>query len=203
MFKTLFYQPMVNILIMFYNIFHDLGFSAIALITLVRLILWPLFTKNETSQKIIAKIQPEVSRIQKENGKNYQKQSQDLLALYKKYKINPSFTMIFSIIQIFFILGLYNTFNIVAKPTFVNYLYGFLKHVTTINYNAFGFINLVQPNLFLAIIASATQLIQGWLMLRNTGPKDPQRGSLIAITVVMPIILLSIYQKLPALIYLY
>jgi len=203
MFKTIFYQPLLNILVMFYNIFHDLGFSTIALITLVRMALWPFFTKNETSQKIIAKIQPEVSRIQKENGKDYQKQSQELLALYKKYKINPSFTMLFSIIQIFFILALFNVFNIIAKPTFVNYLYGFLRNVTSVNYISFGGINLIEKSLLLAILAAGTQMIQGWLMIRNTGPKDPQRGSLIIITLVMPFVLLSLYTKLPSIIFLY
>ncbi len=202
MFKTLFYQPMLNLLIMFYNIFHDLGFSSVALVVLVRLILWPLFTKNEVSQKIIAKIQPEVKRIQTENGKDYQKQSKDLMSLYRKYKINPSFTMLFSIVQIFFILALFNVFNIVIKPTYINYLYGFLKHITTLNYVSLG-IDLTQKSIILAILAAGSQLIQGWLMLRNTGPKDPQRVTLIAITVIMPFVLLSLYTKLPAIVFLY
>jgi len=203
MFKTIFYQPMLNILVMMYNIFHDLGFSVIALITLVRLILWPFFTKSETSQKVIAKIQPEVARIQKENGKDYQAQSKELLALYKRYKINPSFTMLFSIIQIFFILALFNVFNIISKPTFVNYLYSFLKHITSVNYIAFGSINLIEKSILLAVLAALTQVIQGWLMIRNTGPKDPQRGTLIIITLVMPLVLLSLYNKLPSIIFLY
>ena len=111
--------------------------------------------------------------------------------------------MLFSIIQIFFILALFNVFNIISKPTFVNYLYSFLKHITSVNYIAFGSINLIEKSILLAVLAALTQVIQGWLMIRNTGPKDPQRGTLIIITLVMPLVLLSLYNKLPSIIFLY
>ena len=203
MFKTFFYQPLFNLLVIFYNFFHDLGFSAVFLVVLVRTALWPLFTKNEISQKVISKIQPQVVKIQKENGKDYQTQSKQLLALYKAYNINPSFTMLFSIIQIFFILALYNVFKIAIEPNFVNFLYPFLKQTTILNPVSMGIINLSKQNLILAILASGTQLIQGAIMIKNMGKKDPQRGTMMAITFIMPFVLLSLYNKLPSIVFLY
>ncbi|HRV32365.1 MAG TPA: YidC/Oxa1 family membrane protein insertase [Candidatus Paceibacterota bacterium] len=164
MFKLLIYQPLFNLLIIFYNLFNDLGISVILLTALIRLLLWPMFTKNETNQKIMAKIQPEIKRIQKEYAKDYQKQSQELLSIYKQYKLNPSFTIIFSIAQIFIILALYNVFAIVVKPTFTYYLYQPLRATTSINYLFLNTINLQQGSLLLAIIAALTQLVQGFIM---------------------------------------
>jgi len=106
-----------------------------------------MFNKNEASQKAMSKIQPEVKRIQKEYAKDYQKQSQELLTLYKQYKINPGFTIIFSIIQLFIILALYNVFTIVAKPTFTHYLYQPFQNITSINYLFLNTVNLQQGNL--------------------------------------------------------
>jgi len=40
-------------------------------------------------------------------------------------------------------------------------------------------------------------------MYRNTNPHDPQRNSLLMITIIMPIILVSLYKQLPSIIFLY
>ena len=64
-FKTVFYQPVLNLLVFLYNIVpgHDLGIAIILLTVVIKLILLPLSKKSIQSQKALQDLQ----RISRQN----------------------------------------------------------------------------------------------------------------------------------------
>ena len=91
LFDTIFYKPLFNILILFYQFLpgHDFGVAVILLTILIRLLLYPLGAAAVRSQKVFQDIQPKIREIQKKYKDDKEKQLQATLELYKETKINP------------------------------------------------------------------------------------------------------------------
>ena len=80
--------------------FHDLlsftnnedlqwSIGIIALVILIRIILIPLFVKQIKSQRALTALQPHMKAIQKKHKDDRQKQSEEMMKLYKEHKTNP------------------------------------------------------------------------------------------------------------------
>jgi len=61
----------------------------IALVILIRIILIPLFVKQIKSQRALTALQPHMKAIQKKYKDDRQKQSEEMMKLYKEHKTNP------------------------------------------------------------------------------------------------------------------
>jgi YidC/Oxa1 family membrane protein insertase len=97
--------------------------SIMGLVVLIRIILIPLFVKQIKSQRAMTALQPHMKEIQKKYKDDRQKQSEEMMKLYKEHKTNP-FASCFPIIAqapIFF--ALFTVLNGIAKDK----PHGFLK----------------------------------------------------------------------------
>jgi len=63
--------------------------SIIGLVVLIRIILIPLFVKQIKSQRALTALQPHLKEIQKKYKDDRQKQSEEMMKLYKEHKTNP------------------------------------------------------------------------------------------------------------------
>ena len=63
--------------------------SIIGLVILIRIILIPLFVKQIKSQRAMTALQPHMKEIQKKFKDDRQKQSEEMMKLYKEHKTNP------------------------------------------------------------------------------------------------------------------
>jgi YidC/Oxa1 family membrane protein insertase len=63
--------------------------SIVGLVILIRVILIPLFVKQIKSQRALTALSPEMKRIQQKYKDDRQKQSEELMKLYKEHKTNP------------------------------------------------------------------------------------------------------------------
>ena len=63
--------------------------SIILLVVLIRVILIPLFVKQIKSQRALTALQPHMKEIQKRYKDDRQKQSEEMMKLYKEHKTNP------------------------------------------------------------------------------------------------------------------
>lgn len=151
------------------------------------------------------KIQPEIKQIQTEHKKDPQKQTELLLAIYKNNQINPSFAFLFSFLQIFVIFGLYSAFTVAVKTDFLTNLYPVVSNLvgSNVNYYFLNIINLSQANIFLAILASVSQVIQGMITLKYLSDKDPQKNMMKIFTYVFPVIFILNYKHFKSVIFLY
>jgi YidC/Oxa1 family membrane protein insertase len=88
--NTLFYSPVLNLLIIFYNIlFDNLGLAIIAMAIIFRLLLIPLMKKQTEMTKKMSSLKPQLDELQKKYKNNPEKLSQEQIKLYKKVGYNP------------------------------------------------------------------------------------------------------------------
>ena len=63
--------------------------SIVGLVILIRIVLIPLFVKQIKSQRALTALQPQMKEIQQRYKDDRQKQSEEMMKLYKEHKTNP------------------------------------------------------------------------------------------------------------------
>ena len=63
--------------------------AIVGLVVVIRILLIPLFVKQIKSQRALTALQPEMKAIQQKYKDDRQKQSEELMKLYKEHKTNP------------------------------------------------------------------------------------------------------------------
>jgi YidC/Oxa1 family membrane protein insertase len=97
--------------------------SIMGLVVLIRIILIPLFVKQIKSQRAMTALQPHMKEIQKKFKDDRQKQSEEMMKLYKEHKTNPLASCFPIIAQAPIFFALFTVLNGIAK----NKPHGFLK----------------------------------------------------------------------------
>ncbi len=173
-FYLILYQPLFNVLVLLckYLPWHDLGLAIIILTVLIKLALYPLGAKAIKSQKALAQIQPKIKEIQEKFKGDKEAQGREMLALYKREKINPFSGIAVLLIQLPILIALYQLFWKGIGPDQMNNLYSFISFSGQVNSNFLGFLNLGGPNWMIALIAGALQYWQAkMLALKKTQKK--------------------------------
>lgn len=193
-------NPIFNILIVIYHAFNfinlpgALGFAIIALTVLIRLILWPLTTKQLQSAQKMAALKPHMDRIKKEHGHDKVKHQQELTNLYKEHGVNPLAGCLPVLIQIPVIISLYNVLLKIVefdKADFLSeinrHLYAKSLYLTSTPQTYFLGLNLAaKPNqwqqigpviLAVPIITGLLQFVQSKMMIPHTVKAEKKEGS--------------------------
>ncbi len=88
--NNIIYYPILNLLIIFYDLlFDNLGLAIIAIAILIRLVLIPLMKKQTEMTKKMSSLKPQLDALQKKYKNNPEKLSQEQIKLYKKVGYNP------------------------------------------------------------------------------------------------------------------
>ena len=81
-------------LLMGMNLIHDVipnyGVAIILLTIIIKLIFWPLGTKSYKSMNEMKKVQPLMMEIREKYKDDKQRMNQEIMGLYKTYKVNPA-----------------------------------------------------------------------------------------------------------------
>ncbi len=84
-----FFLPLFNFLIFFYQIlFNDFALAIIVFTVVIRTILAPLFVRQIRSQREMQRMQPLVREIQRKHKGNRQKITEETMALYREHGVN-------------------------------------------------------------------------------------------------------------------
>jgi len=185
-FQTVFYQPILNLLIFLYNTisFHDLGLAIIFLTIVIKAVLWPLSQKSIKAQKSLQDLQPKINALKKEYKDDKQKQGQAMIQLYKEHKINPFSSCLPLLIQLPFLIAVFQVFRDGLNNK-LNLVYPFIERPEEINAMAFGFLDLSKPNIYLAILAGLAQFWQAKMMItkkaaiKTEGSKDEDMAAIM------------------------
>ncbi|MDA3839951.1 MAG: YidC/Oxa1 family membrane protein insertase [Patescibacteria group bacterium] len=172
MFQTFFYQPVLNLLIYLYNIVpgNDLGVAIILLTIIIKLLLLPLSKKSIKSQKELQEIQPKVEELKKEYKDNKEEMGKKMMALYKEHKVNPFSSCLPLLIQLPFLIAVFQVFRKGFSDETLSLVYPFIANPGHINQLAFGFIDLSVRNIPLAVLAGASQFWQTKMMMTKKAP---------------------------------
>jgi YidC/Oxa1 family membrane protein insertase len=92
------YNAVSGVMVLFHNLFSPIfgddsgvtwSLSIMGLVVLIRTILIPLFVKQIKSQRAMTALQPQLKAIQNKYKDDRQKQSEEMMKLYKDHKTNP------------------------------------------------------------------------------------------------------------------
>jgi len=204
------WRPLFNGLVFFYNILpgHDLGAAIIVLTIAIRLVLAPLLLKAQAAQKKMALIQPELKRIQAQHKNNKEAQSKALMELYAAHNVNPFSGCLVLLIQLPILIALFQVFRRGLDAASLIYVYGFLSRPAVLHAVAFGFLDLTRGNIWLGVIAAATQFFQTKLSAPPPAPEGATGGDFAKAlqwqtTYFFPLLILLWSYSLPAALTLY
>ena len=91
--------------------------SIIGLVIVIRIILIPLFVKQIKSQRALTALQPHMKEIQKKHKDDRQKQSEEMMKLYKEHKTNPLASCFPILAQAPIFFALFTVLNGIARNT--------------------------------------------------------------------------------------
>lgn len=208
LFTLICYQPLLNLLVFVYNIIptHDIGLVIIILTLIIKLVLYLPSIKTIKAQKSLNDLQPKINEIKEKYKDNKEKQASEMMLLYKEHKINPLSSCLPLLIQLPFLIAIYQVFNAGLRNGNLDLLYPFIQNPGTINTLAFGLIDMAKPFALIAILAAAAQYWQTKMMIakrpevKNDGAKDEDMAAIMGkqMTIMMPIMTVFIGWNLPA-----
>lgn len=102
---SLFVKPLAFILILLGTHLGNFAISVIIVSLIIRFIAYPITKKTAMQSEVMKELQPELQKIQKkykgkEDQESMMKQNQEMMALYKKYNVNPMGGCLFAMIQL-------------------------------------------------------------------------------------------------------
>ncbi len=100
-------KPLLYCLRFFYKYVHNYGVAIIILTALIRIIFWPLNHLSYKSMQKMKELQPIIMKLKEKYGDDKAKLNEELMRLYKTYKVNPFMGCLPMIIQIPVFFALY------------------------------------------------------------------------------------------------
>lgn len=82
-------KPCLWVMNLFYSVIPNYGVAIILLTLLSKLLLWPLGVKSYKSMAEMKKVQPLMAELKEKYKDDKQKMNQEVMALYRTYKVNP------------------------------------------------------------------------------------------------------------------
>ena len=168
----------------------NMGWAIIGLTFLIKLVLFPLAYKSNVSMAKMKALQPEMEKIKKNAGDDKQKLQQDMMAMYKKEKVNPASGCLPILIQIPIFFSLYKVIFVTLELRHAPWI-GWIKDLSAPDpssiLNLFGLLSFAppEPGSILAIISlGILPILLGismWMQQKlNPAPSDPTQAMIFA-----------------------
>ncbi|MFA6594278.1 MAG: YidC/Oxa1 family membrane protein insertase [Candidatus Buchananbacteria bacterium] len=207
-FNLICYQPLFNLLIFVYDIVpgHDIGWVIIILTLLIKLALYLPSRSTIKAQQALQELQPKIDEMKEKYKGDKERQAKEMMNLYKEHKINPLSSCLPLLIQLPFLIAIYQVFNAGLTNGSLSLIYPFITNPGHINSLAFGFIDMAKPQWILAILAGAAQFWQTSMMMakrpaiKNKDSKDEDMSAIMSrqMTIMMPLMTVIIGWNLPS-----
>lgn len=167
--NTLLENPMVNVMIVLNNLlFGNFGLAIIAFTIIMRIITWPLMSKQIKASREMSKLQPRIQEIQKKY-KDPRRRQEETMKLYREAGMNPLGCLLPMLIQMPIWIALYNTIRTALGTTpeaLLNlsqrlYPWSYIQHAVPLE-NHFLWLDLGRPDstFILAVLVGVTMYIQ-------------------------------------------
>ena len=173
---------------------------AIVLITIgIRLLFFPLANYSFRSMAKMKALQPEMVRLKELHKEDKMKLQQEMMALYKKEKVNPASGCLPVLIQIPFFFAIYKMLFISLEMRHQPF-FGWIKDLSaqdpTSLFNVFGLIPWDPPSFLIIGIWPILMGLSMWVQQKlNPAPTDPIQAKIFAF---FPIFLTIILASFPS-----
>jgi YidC/Oxa1 family membrane protein insertase len=171
-----------------YGYVHNYGVAIILLTVFIKLLFWPLSHKSYKSMEKMRKLQPMMAAIREKHGEDRTKMNEELMQLYKTYKVNPAGGCLPIVVQIPVFFGLYqallNSIELRHAP--------FIAHVPFTNLPWLADLASKDPYYVTPLIMGATMFLQQKM---SPPPGDPTQAKIMLF---MPVIFTFMFLNFPS-----
>jgi YidC/Oxa1 family membrane protein insertase len=189
-----FTKPFFWILHKLYGVFGNFGLAIIGLTVIVKILFFPIASKQYESFARMKRIQPKVKELQERNKDDKLKAQQEMMALYKTEKVNPLGGCLPILLQIPVFFAVYKVIFVALEMRHQPF-FGWIKDLSAADpltpFNLFGLLPFTPPNLgFVTLAVGVLPLILGvtmWLQ-QKMQPMQGVDPSQQAIMKFMPVI---------------
>ena len=182
-------KPIFFALDYFYKMIGNFGLAILALTVIIKTLFLPLAYRSYVSMSQMKELQPKMVELREKFGEDRTKLNQEMMALYKREKINPAAGCLPILLQIPVFFALYKVLYITIEMRHAPF-YGWINDLSapdpTTYLNLFGLLPYTVPNLGPLQILSlgAWPILMGismWLQMKmNPQPPDPIQAKVFA-----------------------
>jgi YidC/Oxa1 family membrane protein insertase len=180
----------LNVALAGWGVAGSMGWAIIGLTLVIKALLFPLAYKSYVSMAKMKELQPEMQRIKEQAGDDRQKLQQEMMALYKKEKVNPAAGCLPILLQIPIFFSLYKVIFVTLELRHAPWI-GWLNDLSapdpTSILNLFGLLPYAPPDpssLFAIFSLGVLPILLGvsmWLQQKlNPAPPDPTQAMIFA-----------------------
>ena len=199
-------KPMFVALDFFFRMFGNFGVAILLVTVLVKVIFFPLANKSYASMAKMKSVQPQLAALKERFPDDKVKQQQEMMAIYKKEKINPVAGCLPVLLQIPVFFALYKVLFVTIEMRHAPF-YGWIKDLSapdpTTLFNLFGLLPWdpmsLGPNIGPYFMLGVWPIIMGitmWFQMKlNPTPPDPTQKMIFDW---MPLIFTFMLASFPA-----
>ncbi len=176
----------------------NFGISILVLTVLMKILFLPLANKSYKTMARMKRLQPEIKALQEKYSGDKVAQNREVMAYYKRYRINPMAGCLPMIIQIPVFFGLYKVLFIsleMRHAPFFGWIHDLSAPDPTTIFNLFGLIPWMPPSY---LMIGAWPLIMGVTMVlqqkMSPQPADPIQSKMM---MAMPIFFTYLLAQFP------
>lgn len=100
-------KPMLALLNFLYGYINNYGWAIILVTVIIKILFWPIAHKGMKSMKTMQKLQPKMAKLREKYADNKDRLNQEMIQLYKTYKVNPLGGCLPMVLQIPIFFALY------------------------------------------------------------------------------------------------
>ena len=194
-----FTKPLFFVIDYLFKLSGNFGIAIVLITIAIRLIFFPLANYSFRSMAKMKALQPEMVRLKDIHKDDKVKLQQEMMALYKKEKVNPASGCLPVLIQIPFFFAIYKMLFISLEMRHQPF-FGWIKDLSaqdpTTIFNAFGLIPWDPPSFLIIGIWPILMGLTMWVQQKlNPAPADPIQAKIFAF---FPLFLTIILASFPS-----
>jgi YidC/Oxa1 family membrane protein insertase len=183
-------KPIFAVLHWLNALIGNMGWAIIGLTLLIKALLFPLAYKSYVSMAKMKELQPQMEKIKEAAGDDRQKLQQEMMALYKKEKVNPASGCLPILLQIPIFVSLYKVIFVTLDMRHAPWI-GWIKDLSAPDpssiMNLFGLLPFSPPDptsalslIFIGILPILLG-VSMWIQQKlNPAPTDPTQAMIFA-----------------------
>ncbi len=192
-------KPLFFVIDYFFKLTGNFGIAIILITICIRVVFFPLANYSFKSMAKMKVLQPEMTRLKELHKEDKMKLQQEMMALYKKEKVNPVSGCLPIFIQIPFFFAIYKVLFVTLEMRHQPF-YGWIKDLSerdpTSIFNLFGLIPWDPPSFLLIGVWPCLMGLSMYLQQKlNPTPPDPIQAKIFAF---FPLFLTVILAPFPS-----
>lgn len=181
-------RPLVDMLEFFHRYVGNYGVAIILLTLVIKLVFWPLSQKSYKSMEQMKKLQPMLQKLREKHGDDRGKMNEEMMRLYKTYKVNPAGGCLPMLVQIPVFFGLYQALLNAIELRHAS----FITHLPFTDMVWLADLSAKDPYYITPIVMGATMLLQQKL---TPAPGDPTQAKIMML---MPVVFTFMFLSFPS-----